>query len=221
MLLEISALELSFTEKAERAEGWNSGDAQPQPSRFSKPQDTVPRTEGSSPQTPGFPDFTLPNDAGGLTSRATLLSDGFCVVLLERGSWCPYGTLFLLEMAKVQAEIDALGGQIAAILPDVQRHTHALRHGLALPFPILSDIDLELARGLGPVRELSAATLEAFAADGIDLRAIQACAQVALPTPALYVLGSDGRIIWHFSDPDPSLRPNTSALLDALNQGRL
>lgn len=157
-----------------------------------------------------FPEFALPNENGGLTTEADLFSGKFVLIALERGTWCPFASLQCLELAKLSARIRNLNGQIATLVPDTQRFTRRFKTALGLPYPILSDIDLEVATGLGHRVSIHQKLISAFQADGIELGETQGSQTPALARPWIYLLSSDRKVLCTLS---ANNRPDAATLL--------
>jgi peroxiredoxin len=139
-------------------------------------------------------EFNLPDANGRLVSLASLLRSGPAVVSLNRGHWCPYCRLELRALAAVHDEIRGLGAWLVSIMPEGARFTGAYARRNALPFPILSDIDLGYALALGLVFWVGAEVQRLYEEAGIDLAQFQGNGGFFLPVAAKFVVGQDGRI---------------------------
>src|SRR5260370_11832488 len=125
---------------------------------------------GEAAPEPGdpLPPFVLPDDSGRMVSLHELLTQGPVAVTFHRGHWCPYCRININALAQAHREIAAEGGQIVAIMPDLQKFVAEFRSESKVPFPILTDMDNgyalslnltiwlggELAKLVGPRRHL-------------------------------------------------------------------
>lgn len=175
---------------------------------------------GSAAPGPGekLPDFVLPDVSGHLVRLEALRAAGPVVVSFERGAWCPLCRSEVSALAQAAPRVKALGGQIVTISP--QRAAHGARHleDAAADFPMLCDIDLGYATGLGltvPIGEELRAQYEGFA---IDLDDYNAGSGALLPIPATFVIAPDGTIVERHIDPDPRRRMEPDTMVQALSR---
>ena len=98
---------------------------------------------GENAPRPGekMPPFVLPDETGQLVTLEKLLESGPVAVTFHRGYWCPYCRINTRALAEANGQIAAEGGQVAAIMPDQEHFTAALKAESDAPFPILTDID--------------------------------------------------------------------------------
>ena len=76
---------------------------------------------GESSPRPGepMPPFLLPDESGRLVSLDACLVKGPVAVMFFRGHWCPYCRLNVRAVIRAQQRIDATGGSIVAIMPEL------------------------------------------------------------------------------------------------------
>jgi peroxiredoxin len=139
-------------------------------------------------------EFNLPDANGRLVSLGSLLRSGPAVISLNRGHWCPYCRLELRALAAAHDEIRKLGARLVSIMPESAQFTGAYASRNALPFPILSDIDLGYALSLGLIFWVGAEVQRLYEAAGIDLAQFQGNKGFFLPVAAKFVVGQDGII---------------------------
>lgn len=163
-----------------------------------------------------IPDFLFPDADGHLVSISSLLKKGPLVVSLNRGHWCPYCRLELRGLAKAHAEIAAAGATVVCLVPDTAHYTHGMIETNALPFPVLTDLDLSYALSLGLVVPAGPEIREIYERYGIDLPRFQSNECWLLPIPATIVVGADGRVRARFIDPDFRHRMPLDEILAAL-----
>jgi peroxiredoxin len=98
---------------------------------------------GENAPKPGerMPSFVLPDERGQLVALDKLLEAGPVAVTFHRGHWCPYCRINTRALAEARDQIEAEGGQVAAIMPDREHFTAGLKAEAEAPFPILTDID--------------------------------------------------------------------------------
>src|SRR6266852_5753854 len=78
---------------------------------------------GENAPRPGdvMPPFILPDVTGRLIDLKSLLENGPVAVMFYRGHWCPYCRLNVGAVVQALDRIKALGGQVVAIMPEVQQ----------------------------------------------------------------------------------------------------
>src|SRR6266568_4379235 len=98
---------------------------------------------GENAPRPGdpMPAFILPDETGRLISLQSLLARGPIAVMFYRGHWCPYCRLNVRAVIQARDRIDALGGQVVAIMPEIQEFTAKFKTDSGAPFPVLTDLD--------------------------------------------------------------------------------
>jgi peroxiredoxin len=82
-----------------------------------------------------FPSLSVSLPGGDSLELPTAVAGGHAVVLLFRGSWCPYCNAQLRAFQRAQDQLAALGVRVVALSVDDEPTTRALidRHGLTFP----------------------------------------------------------------------------------------
>src|SRR3982751_1396676 len=98
---------------------------------------------GENAPRPGdpMPPFILPDETGRLIGLNALLQNGPVAVMFYRGHWCPYCRLNVRAVIQSYDRIEASGGQVVAIMPEVQEFTGKFKSDSGAPFPVLTDLD--------------------------------------------------------------------------------
>jgi peroxiredoxin len=144
------------------------------------------------------PDAPLPDAPGGRVQLSDLWADGPLVLLFFRGRGCAFCTLELRAWQRALPALRAAGGRLVAVSPQDDRSISLMRERDRLEFHMVGDADNALARRWGVLHEVAPAMREAYAAAGVPLGA--ACGG-AVPLPAVFVVGADGRVAWSHVDP--------------------
>ena len=163
------------------------------------------------------PDVVLPDLPGGRTALADLLRDGPIVLVFYRGRWCPFCTLELRAWQRVLPEIRALGGQLLAVSPQDEREIALMRERDRLEFHMLSDPPNTLARRFGIAYEVAPAVRDAYDASGLVHRTNDdGGSDWTMPLPAVYLIGTDGRVVWAHVDPQWNRRAEPAEVVARL-----
>jgi len=141
-----------------------------------------------------MPSFLLPDENGRLVSLDSLLRSGPVVVSFNRGHWCPYCKLELRSLAGIYPEIERLGAQIVSIMPDRVEFTQRSAELDALPFPVLSDIDLGYSLSLGLIYWVGAEIRRLYEDAGVELELYHGNQTYFLPMAAKFIVGPDGLV---------------------------
>ena len=162
-----------------------------------------------------MPPFVLPDDAGQMVSLDELLDRGPVAVTFHRGHWCPYCRININALVEAHRELPASGGQIVAIMPDLQKFVAELKAQSNVPFPILTDMDNGYALSLNLTIWVGA-EVQKMMEGRRDLPTFQGNSSWMLPIPATFVVGRDGLIRARFIDADYRNRMMISDMLDAM-----
>src|SRR5512138_1427032 len=88
-----------------------------------------------------FPILTLDTVGNGTLSVTHHLSGHFGVVLMYRGSWCPYCNAQLSGFARTKGKLDELGIRVVALSVDSKADAAALAEKHHLNFPVGHGVD--------------------------------------------------------------------------------
>lgn len=163
-----------------------------------------------------IPDFTLPNATGQPVSIKELLTKGPVAIAFYRGGWCPYCNLELQALQNALASIEETGATLVAISPETPDNSLTTQEKNELAFPVLSDVENQVARQFGLVFKLPASLLPIYHSFGIDVAAHNGNDHFELPIPATYVVQPNGKIVYAFADVDYTKRAEPSVIVDAL-----
>ncbi len=165
------------------------------------------------------PDFTLPDQSGNPVSLNATLRRGPVVVTFFRGGWCPFCTISLRALAKAYPKLRRFHAEVLAISPQPPRQSAAMVEGSALPFPVLSDHDNQVARRYGVVVTFPPELQAVYRRLGHDVSVINEVPGWDLPMPAGYVIApEDGRVVFAHVDPRIHLRMEPADALAAVER---
>ncbi len=140
------------------------------------------------------------------------------VLIFYRGGWCPICTEHLSELIDIQDDLTALGYQLLAISPDrpevlAEADAIANEAGVQATYTLLSDAPMTVSRAFGLAFQVDAETVEQYKEWGIDLEAASGEIHHLLPVPAVYVVGTDGEIVYAHANPDYRDRLDSDKIL--------
>lgn len=172
----------------------------------------------SGDQAPAFTVRTVDNevyefDPSNLTRPTILIS--------FRGGWCPYCNLHLSELRTVIPQINALGVDVLFLSGDrpdqlyssLQQDTQQDIDGR--DYVILSDAEVNAARALGTAFQVDSGLTNYLDQKGRDYSGSSIGQHNALAVPAVYVINTDGKIVFDFVNADFKVRLPADDLLAA------
>jgi peroxiredoxin len=161
-----------------------------------------------------MPDFMLPDQDGRMVTLEALREDGPAVLVFHRGHWCPYCRLTMAGMAEIEARIAPHA--LVAISPERQQYTRRLRSEAGAGFPFLSDVDSGYALSTNLAIWVDDTMAKLIAGAGWHVPEYQGTDGWIMPIPAVFVVGSDGRVIARHVDPDYRRRMELADVLGIL-----
>jgi len=175
---------------------------------------------GATAPKPGevMPQFLLPDGNNRLVALNDLLKDGPAIISFNRGHWCEYCLIELAAFREALNEFARGGARVASIMPETHNFISQMDHHEA--FPVLSDIDNGYALNLGLVIWLGEEVRQLYLERGLHLEKYNGNDTWFLPIPATFVVGTDGRIVDRYVDPDFRNRMEIADILAALDRGR-
>jgi len=162
------------------------------------------------------PDLTLTDPEGGPVRLREAAAEQPLVLVFYRGSWCPYCQKQLGALEKELGNWQESGFQIYAVAQDTPEVNAGVMAKQKLSFPVLADEGLEVARAFGLVFGVDGETVKTYKQYGIDLVGLYGKQAPEMPVPAVYLIGSDGKVLFHFVNPDYRVRLEPSVLKAAM-----
>jgi peroxiredoxin len=162
-----------------------------------------------------FPDFILPDGNNNLWQLSVALKDGPVVLAFHRGYWCDFCTINMRALAEISPRITGIGSRIVAISPEHGGQSSQLAKAADADFPVLCDIGLGLSTLLGLTFVVDDALRHELERLGVDITVGNGMAGWILPIPATFVLDAAGRVVARHVDPDPRIRMDPDAILQA------
>ena len=165
-----------------------------------------------------MPFFALPDHTNHLHNLHEILANGPVVVSFNRGHWCHYCLAELSALENALSEIQAAGGQVVSIMPEMREFTKQVAEATKNAFPILSDENNGYAMSLNLVIWIGDRVRDLLVGDGLQLEYSQGNDSWFVPIPATFVVGRDGVIIARLVDPDFRRRMDIEEVIAALRQ---
>eukprot|EP00977_Amphora_coffeiformis_P015618 scaffold4597_cov162-Amphora_coffeaeformis.AAC.4 len=165
------------------------------------------------------PHFTLTDQDGDVVdSKQILLEKQQPIILIfYRGKWCPHCNATLMRYSKQLIPKLQQRARLIAVSPMQPDGTLFLASRRDLKFSVCSDT-AGLANQMGITFTVKPHSRPFMQRWGEDVPVHNLAADWDIPVPAVYLLGTDGRIKWSFLDNDPGVRPDPSIVLVALER---
>ena len=141
-----------------------------------------------------MPDFTLPDGEGHPVSLSQYQGKQPVMLLFYRGDWCPYCMGQLEDFQNLLPVLDDYNIQLLAISPDNEATTKNTSRRFGQSYIFLSDIDRKLTSELG-------------------IRSNE-----NLPHPSLFIVATDGTLLWYYAHQDHKTRPSSRQMKQLLDK---
>ena len=136
------------------------------------------------------------------------------VLTFYRGGWCPYCNMHLAELRTTEAELTEMGFDVWFISPD-KPELLAEGEDSQFGYRLLSDPGMNAAQAFGIAFRLDDETFERYVGSGNNLNERSGDEHQALPAPATFIIGTDGKVQFGYVNPDYSVRLAPEVLLAA------
>lgn len=164
-----------------------------------------------------LPDAVLTDSHGREIRLSELRRSGPVVIVFYRGGWCSFCRIHLRGMQRVAATIEGLDAHLVAISPELPDRAGTTATEDGLKFPLLHDPGNRFAHACGIAFELAPGVADLHRNFGLDFAELNGPeGDASLPVPAVFVVGSDGRVAWRQINPDYKHRPDPDAVVLAV-----
>jgi len=137
-------------------------------------------------------------------------------LVFYRGGWCPYCNAQLTDYQKTERGLIDLGYRIVAISPDNPEHLAKTKTEQELTYTLVSDSKMEAAKAFGVAFQLPEDVIDKYLNQyNLDLKAYSGESHHQLPVPAVFLIGTDGTILYRHYDPDYKKRLSGEELVKA------
>lgn len=140
-----------------------------------------------------------------------LFKEKTTVLLFYRGGWCPYCNAHLAAVGEIAEEIQKLGYNLIAVSPDSPATLNEYKEEQELDYQLFSDPNGKLTKAMGLAFK-SPARYDSMLSDRSGGENFG-----FLPVPALFVVNTEGTILFEYISPDYKNRIEAPLLLDVLH----
>jgi peroxiredoxin len=139
------------------------------------------------------------------------------VIVLYRGTWCPYCNLALRTYQRdLVPALEQRGVALIAISPQQPDGSLSMQEKNELSFTVLSDPGNQVASALGVLTAPTNDTRRMLRTIGTDLSELNSDGTDAIPMPTVAVVDAAGIIRWIDVRPDHTIRTEVVDIISAL-----
>ncbi|MCF6184504.1 MAG: AhpC/TSA family protein [Bacteroidales bacterium] len=146
------------------------------------------------------------------------LKKGHVVVVFYRGQWCQYCNLYMYHLADSLSMITDLGASLIAVTPENNENIDETVEKTKAHFNIVYDVGHEIMDSYKVTWHVSKFAHIFYKLRGIDLNKASDGTDRALPVPATYIIGQDGRIKAGYFNKNYKLRMPISEIVKELKK---
>ncbi|MCD0466918.1 peroxiredoxin-like family protein [Flavobacterium sp. ENC] len=157
-----------------------------------------------------IPNSTLKSSDNAAVSLSELISKKKTVLVFYRGGWCPYCNLHLAALAEAEKQILDLGYQIVAVSPDSPENLKITAEKDKVKYTLLSDANGALIKEFGIAFEApeNYKSVINVHSNGMNTN--------LLPVPSVFVVNTNGDILFEYVSPDFKQRISAELLVSVL-----
>lgn len=158
-----------------------------------------------------IPKATLQDSEGKQVELSKLLGNKPTVLVFYRGGWCPYCSVQLSGLVKIEKEILDLGYQMIAISPDDYRNLQTTESKESINYTLLSDPDAKFIQQMG-IGFKTPLMLKGF----IATKGQKGETSEIMPVPTVMIVNEKGKILFEYLNPNYKERISGEMLLAVL-----
>ena len=162
------------------------------------------------------PEFSAKDQNGKTISLQNELKNGKVVLIFYRGQWCPYCNKELKGMQDSLSFITSKGAVVVAVTPELPENISKTIGKTNASYSILSDDGLKIMKAYDVAYAVDPALNEKYKGYGIDLMKANGANGANLPIPAVYIIDTNGNIIYRYFDVDYRNRASLKEIADHL-----
>jgi peroxiredoxin len=163
----------------------------------SKAEDVQPLLVGSP-----VPSVEVTTVEGAAVDLRAAINGKPTLLVFYRGGWCPYCSLQLSELRKLEPDLVRQGVQVIAISPDRPAALRETLDGSRLNYTLLSDSAARAIQAFGIAFKVPDAEIEQYLGFGVDLEKASGSKHHALPVPGVFLVDKAGLIQFSYVNPD-------------------
>ena len=162
------------------------------------------------------PDIKGKDNYDKIIHLSELLKESPVVVIFYRGEWCQYCNLYMHDLADSLSMIMDLGAEVIAVTPESSRFIDETVYKSNASFSIIYDADHKIMDDYDVTWYVSGIAHFFYKLRGINLNKSSRNSDRALPVPATYIIGTDGKIVDGYFNKDYTKRMPVNKIIKVL-----
>ncbi|MBU2887495.1 AhpC/TSA family protein [Gilvimarinus agarilyticus] len=163
-------------------------------------------------------DFSVKNIEGEKVDWTTLKNDAPLLVVFYRGGWCPYCNVQIRQLTEAWPEFEKRGVTPILISADKPDAAALAARTYEIPFPVLSDPDLNAHDAFNVTMELPEHLVPVYKDYGIVVEDWNGAGHRKFAVSSAFIVDGKGAVLWANSSLDYKTRPSPQQLLQVIDQ---
>lgn len=150
---------------------------------------------------------------GNEVSLYDVISKKPTVLIFYRGGWCPYCNLQLGQLQEIETQLMNMGYQIVAISADRYEKLKESIQKKNIKYTLLSDSTMKAAQSFRIAFHVDDSTVKKYKEYGLNIEEASGEKHHILPVTSVFVLKTNGTIIFSYVNPDYKVRISPEVLI--------
>jgi|TARA_B110000483_G_scaffold228870_1_gene292248 peroxiredoxin len=163
------------------------------------------------------PDATLNSIEDKQIRLSDLWADQNVLLIFYRGGWNPYCNAQIRDISVKHSQFQDRSVLPILVSVDEPDASALLTAAYGVPFPVMSDSDLDAHQAYNVVLQVTDEEYEARAARGVDMEAFSGQDHHAMAVPSSFLIKQGGQLLWSHVDVDFRTRPSATQLLNVVD----
>ena len=164
-----------------------------------------------------LPDVAATDADGEEVRLVDLVEDQTIALFFYRGGWCPFCNFQIRDMTQAFDDFAERGVLPVAVSVDQPSEAAKTQGAYEIPFPVLSDPDLEVHEAFQVTYQAEEEEVQKLAEMGMDLEASSGRDHNSYAIPGVFIIDSNATVRWAHANMDYSVRPSPKQLLEAID----
>lgn len=148
------------------------------------------------------PEFSGKDQNGKTITLSDELKKGKVVLIFYRGQWCPYCNKELKGIQDSLSLISSKGASVVAVTPEQPENVTKTIGKTNASYPVISDEGLKIMKAYDVSYAVEGDLAEKYKSYGMDFMKANGSNGANLPVPAVYIIDTNGNIIYRYFDVD-------------------